>query len=162
MGYSLDIAGTMLIISLLYMMGPRGLFVEFRGGVSLALLCQMIWTGKWHRRSGCMTVAEWMTFRFGQVPGRQLRPPSNGGVLHRFRGEHVGLHGKRRGAVPFAVYPFVAVHLLPDTMLGIATLYTAMSGLYGVVVSDLFQCGLIVLGVLVRNFPRGRASRRFL
>nr|HPM23622.1 sodium:solute symporter [Phycisphaerae bacterium] len=69
MGYSLDLAGTMLIISLLYIFGPRGLFIEFRGGLSLAMLCQMIWTGKWHRRSGCMTVAEWMTFRFGDGQG---------------------------------------------------------------------------------------------
>jgi solute:Na+ symporter, SSS family len=65
MGYSLDISGTMLIVSLIYVLGMRGLYIEFRGGVSLALVCQMLWTGKWHRRSGCITVAEWMSFRFG-------------------------------------------------------------------------------------------------
>ena len=33
----LDITGTMIIVSFLYMLGPRGLFIEFRGGVCLIL-----------------------------------------------------------------------------------------------------------------------------
>ena len=32
MAWSLDITGTALIVSFLYMMGPRGLFIEFRSG----------------------------------------------------------------------------------------------------------------------------------
>jgi len=31
MGWSVDVTGTMLIVSLLYLLGPRGLFIEFRG-----------------------------------------------------------------------------------------------------------------------------------
>ena len=49
----LDVAGTMVIVSFLYMLGPRGLFIEFRGGAVLVLVMMMLWTGKWHRRSGC-------------------------------------------------------------------------------------------------------------
>ena len=45
MGWSLDVAGTMLIISLIYLLGPRGLFIEFRGGANLSLIFMMIWTG---------------------------------------------------------------------------------------------------------------------
>lgn len=145
MGYSLDIAGTMLIISLLYLMGPRGLFIEFRGGVSLALLCQMIWTGKWHRRSGCMTVAEWMTFRFGESPGASFARLATAVCFIVFAGSMLVYMAKGVGlflSLFIPLSPFVCALLL----LGIATLYTAMSGLYGVVVSDLFQCGLIVFG----------------
>ena len=61
MGHFLDIAGTLLIISFLYLLGPRGLFIEFRGGAVLVLPVWLLWAGKWHRRSGCMTGAEWMT-----------------------------------------------------------------------------------------------------
>jgi len=147
MGYSLDIAGTMLIISLLYMLGPRGLFIEFRGGVSLALLCQMIWTGKWHRRSGCMTVAEWMTFRFGHSKGADFARIATAVCFIVFAASMLVYMARGVGLflslfLPFS--PFVCALVL----LGIAALYTAMSGLYGVVVSDLFQCGLIVLGVV--------------
>ena len=33
-----DLTGTMIITSFLYMLGPRGLFVEFRGGAGLVLI----------------------------------------------------------------------------------------------------------------------------
>ncbi len=148
MGYSLDIAGTMLIISLLYLLGPRGLFIEFRGGVSLALVCQMVWTGKWHRRSGCMTVAEWMSFRFGEGKMAGFARVATAVCFVVF-------------ATSMLTYMVVGVGLflalfIPLTplqcsliLIGVATLYTVMSGLYGVVVSDLFQCGLILFGVIV-------------
>ena len=32
----------------------------------LVLPFMMLWTGKWHRRSGVITGAEWMLFRFGR------------------------------------------------------------------------------------------------
>ena len=67
-----DIAGTMLIVSFLYIIGPRGLFIEFRGGAVLVLAVMMLWTGKWHRRSKCMTGAEWMVYRFGEGWGGQF------------------------------------------------------------------------------------------
>ena len=60
-----DLTGTMIITSFLYMLGPRGLFIEFRGGACLILAFLIAYTGKWHRRSGCMTSAEWTTYRFG-------------------------------------------------------------------------------------------------
>ena len=62
----LDMTGTMVIVSFLYLLGPRGLYIELRGGVGLVLVFLMIWVGKWHRRSGVMTGAEWMIFRFGK------------------------------------------------------------------------------------------------
>ena len=147
MGYSLDIAGTMLIISLLYILGPRGLFIEFRGGVSLALLCQMIWTGKWHRRSGCMTVAEWMTFRFGETKGANFARIATAVCFIVFAASMLVYMARGVGLFLSLFLPF-SPFTCSLVLLGIATIYTAMSGLYGVVVSDLFQCGLILLGVV--------------
>lgn len=148
MGYSLDIAGTMLIISLLWLLGPRGMFIEFRGGVSLALVCQMIWTGKWHRRSGCMTVAEWMSFRFGQTRAANFARLATALAFIIFTIAmltymSVGVGKFLSLFIPLS--PFWSAVLL----MGIATIYTAMSGLYGVVVSDLLQCGLMIFGILV-------------
>ena len=37
----------------------------------MVLAVFLLWTGKWHRRSGCMTGAEWMTYRFGDGTGGQ-------------------------------------------------------------------------------------------
>jgi Na+/proline symporter len=44
----LDLAGTAVIVSFLFLLGPQGLFVEFRGGAVLVLPFMMLWTGKWH------------------------------------------------------------------------------------------------------------------
>ncbi len=37
MAFFLDITGTMIIISFLFILGPRGLFIEFRGGACLVV-----------------------------------------------------------------------------------------------------------------------------
>ena len=72
MAQFLDITGTMIIVSFLYMLGPRGIYIEFRGGACLVLAFMLVYAGKWHRRSGCMTAAEWLTYRFGEGPGGQF------------------------------------------------------------------------------------------
>src|SRR5260221_7705459 len=66
-----DLTGTMIITSFLFLLGPRGLFIEFRGGAVLVLAFLIAYTGKWHRRSGCMTSAEWIAYRFGHHNGAQ-------------------------------------------------------------------------------------------
>ena len=65
MAHFFDMTGTMVIVSFLFLLGPRGLFIEFRGGAVLVLVFFMIWAGKWIRRSQCLTAAEWMIYRFG-------------------------------------------------------------------------------------------------
>jgi solute:Na+ symporter, SSS family len=56
----LSLSGSMVIISFLYMLGPRGLYIAFRGGACIPLALMLIWSGKWHRRSGCITIAEFL------------------------------------------------------------------------------------------------------
>ena len=147
MGWSLDVTGTMLIISLLFLLGPRGLFIEFRGGANLSLIFMMLWTGKWHRRSGCMTGAEWMTFRFGDgVGGRFARITfalsqvifAIGMLAYMVKG--VGLFASM--FIPLSPFQCALI------MIGVATIYTMTSGFYGVVFSDLFQCTLIIVGII--------------
>ena len=68
MAQFVDITGTALIISFLFMLGPKALLVELRGGLCIHMAIILLWAGKWHRRSGCITGAEWMIFRFGNGP----------------------------------------------------------------------------------------------
>ncbi len=143
----LDVTGTMLIVSFLFMLGPRGLFIEFRGGAVLVLTVYMLWAGKWHRRSGCMTGAEWMAFRFGEGPGghaaRILRAVAEvifvaGMLTYMVKG--VGLFLST--FLPFS--PLVCALI----MVGVATVYTMVSGFYGVVFTDIFQSGIILIAVI--------------
>jgi SSS family solute:Na+ symporter len=143
----LDITGTMIIVSFLYMLGPRGLFIEFRGGAVLILAVMMLWTGKWHRRSRCITNAEWMIYRFGDGFGGQFARivgaiaaivSTLGMLAYLVKG--VGLFL----SMFFPLTPLQCSLI----MIGIATIYTAVSGFYGVVFSDIFQSVIILAAVI--------------
>lgn len=144
----LDITGTMVITSFLYMIGPRGLFIAFRGGAVLVLVFMLLWGGKWHRRSGCMTRAEWMTYRFGTGPGGHFARLVTafaqavfcvGMLIYMIKG--VGLFLSTY--LPFPPF-YCALGLIV-----IATIYTMISGFYGVVFTDMFQSVIILVAVIV-------------
>jgi len=143
----LDMAGTAIIVAFLFMMGPLGLFIEFRGGAVLILPFMMLWTGKWHRRSGCLTGAQWMVFRFGDGWGgrsAQLMAViatvlTTIGMLAYLI---VGAGSFLSTFLPFTPTQCSVVLLL------IATPYTMMSGFYGVIYTDLFQSCIIVAAVI--------------
>jgi len=143
----LDITGTMIIVSFLFMLGPRGLFIEFRGGAVLPLAFMLIFSGKWHRRSGCMTGAEWMIFRFGEgIGGQFARIAQSTAVILLTIGmlaylvKGVGLFLSM--FLPFS--PFVC----SIVMICVASVYTMASGFYGVVFTDMFQSIIILIAVI--------------
>ncbi|MAT68287.1 MAG: sodium:solute symporter [Planctomycetaceae bacterium] len=147
----LDVAGTMVIVSFLYLLGPRGLFVEFRGGAVLVLVLMMLWTGKWHRRSGCLTGAEWMIFRFGDGPGGRLAQ------FAKAIGAIIWLIGmlayliKAIGLFLSMFLPFSPMQCAVALM-GLAGIYTMFSGFYGVVFTDLLQALIIVVAVVFISY----------
>ena len=143
----LDITGTMIIVSFLFMLGPRGLFIEFRGGAVLVLPFMLLWAGKWHRRSGCMTGAEWMVFRFGEGLGGQFARLAQalariiltvGMLAYLVKG--IGLFLSM-----FLPYSPLSCSLI---MISVAAVYTMASGFYGVVYTDMFQSFIILIAVI--------------
>ena len=146
-----DVAGTMVIVSFLYMLGPRGLFIELRGGASLLLVIMMLWTGKWHRRSQCLTGAEWMTFRFGDGPAGQIAQLARALIGMAMTLGLIAYLVKGIGLFLSMFLPFT-----PTTcalvMFTAGTLYTMVSGFYGVIFSDLFQGVLVIVAALVITF----------
>lgn len=143
-----DVTGTMIITSFLFMLGPQGLFVEFRGGAVLILAFLLVFAGKWHRRSGCMTGAEWQIFRFGKGKDAEWA---------RFLAALVGIvtsigvmaylvKGTQLFMGMFLPFSPTGATLI---LLGVTTLYTMFSGFYGVVVTDIIQGVIIVLAALV-------------
>ncbi len=142
-----DMTGTMIIVSFLYMLGPRGLYIEFRGGAVLVLVVMMLWTGKWHRRSGVLTNAEWMIYRFGDTfGGRFARMAAAVAAI----ASAVGLIAyliKGAGLFLSLYIPF-SPPVCAMLMIGVATFYTLISGFYGVVYIDLFQSLLILTAVV--------------
>lgn len=140
----LDVTGTMIITSFLFLLGPRGLFIEFRGGAVLILPIVMLWTGKWHRRSGCITGAEWMVFRFGDGFGGQFaRITSVIGAI----ASGIGMLAYMVKGVGLFLSMFLPFHpiVCSAILIGVATLYTLASGFYGVVFTDIFQSFIVLI-----------------
>jgi solute:Na+ symporter, SSS family len=143
----LDLAGTAVIVSFLFLLGPQGLFVEFRGGAVLVLPFMMLWTGKWHRRSGCLTGAQWNIYRFGDCWGGRAS-------------QLMGVIATVLTTIGMLAYLIIGAGIflstfLPFTpeacslaLLVMATLYTMMSGFYGVIFTDLFQVCIILVAVV--------------
>ncbi|TWU25494.1 sodium:solute symporter family transporter [Bythopirellula polymerisocia] len=140
----MDVAGSMIIVSFLYMLGPRGLFIEFRGGASLLLVIMMLWTGKWHRRSGCLTGAEWMIYRFGNDAGGQFAQFAKAlsGILTTLG--MLTYLAKGTGIFLSTMLPFSPMNCALG-MFAVATCYTMLSGFYGVVFTDVLQ--FIIIGI---------------
>ncbi len=143
----LDLAGTAVIVSFLFLLGPQGLFVEFRGGAVLVLAFMMLWTGKWHRRSGCLTGAQWNIYRFGDCWGGRAAQlmgvvatvlTTIGMLAYLIIGAGIFLS-------TFLPYPPEVCSL---ALLAMATLYTMLSGFYGVIFTDLFQVCIIMVAVV--------------
>jgi Na+/proline symporter len=143
-----DMTGTMVIVSFLYLLGPRAMFIEgFRGGACLVLVPIMLFTAKWHRRSGCMTGAEWMIFRFGNDGWAKFARVAS--VLGAVGGALGLLAYSFKGAGLFLsmFLPFSPLNC-SIIMMAITILYTMEAGFYGVIVTDIFQSGCIWIAVI--------------
>lgn len=143
----LDMTGTMVIASFFYIVGVKGLLVELRGGVALILAFLMIFMGKWYSRSKVMTTAEWMEFRFGQGKQGQAARLLNAVVNIVNTVAMVGYFFVGTGKFLSLFLPFSPV-TCSLIMIAVCLFYTAMSGLFGVVYTDLLQAVLIVFATL--------------
>lgn len=143
-----DITGTAVIISFLYMLGPKGMLIELRGGLCIHMAIILIWAGKWHRRSGCITGAEWMIFRFGNGPDGKAARIITALAMQIFTIGMVIYLSKGVGIFFSTFLPF-SPEACSLVVILIACIYTAASGFYGVVFTDLFQGFIIIAAVLV-------------
>lgn len=134
----LDMAGTMVIVSFLYLLGPRGLYIEIRGGACLVLVFMMLWCGKWHRRSGVMTGAEWIKFRFGEGFWGNFARLASVFAMLIFSLGLLTYAFKGAGLFLSMFFPFTPLQCVIGLM-AVTTFYTLMSGFYGVIVTDIFQ-----------------------
>lgn len=143
-----DITGTAVIISFLYMLGPKGMLIELRGGMCIHMAIVLIWAGKWNRRSGCITGAEWMIFRFGNGPDGKAARIITAIAMQIFTVGMVIYLSKGVG-IFFSTFLPYSPEVCSLVLILVACLYTAASGFYGVVFTDLFQGFIIIAAVVV-------------
>lgn len=138
-----DMAGTMIIVGVVFSLGYKGFLVEIRGGVGLSLAFLVVFLAKWLRRSRVMTSAEWMKLRFGtDRQGKVAHILSAVANILLSLGMIVYFS---KGAGKFLTYflPYSEFTCM-SVMVGIGLAYTLMSGLYGVVFTDVIQMILLV------------------
>jgi len=137
-----DMAGTMIIVAAVFVLGLQGFLVELRGGVGLSLAFLMVFLAKWLRRSRVMTSAEWMKLRFGTDKAGQASH-----LLSAIANIVVSLGMIIyfcKGAGKFLTHFLPYSELTCTTvMVTIGLFYTLMSGLYGVVFTDVVQMILL-------------------
>ncbi len=126
-----DVSGTMVIVSFLYLLGPSGIFIEFRGGAVLVLVFWLLW----------------MAYRFGNNwDGNFSRIISAGAWIILNTGMLVYLiKGLGIFLSMFLNFTPVECSLI---IIVVATLYTMVSGFYGIVYIDLFQSIFIMIAVI--------------
>lgn len=147
MASNVDVAGTMVIAALVYALGTKGLFIEIRGGIVLILPFFMTFLGKWTRRAKVMTSAEWMRLRFGE--GREgnlarLMSAIANLVIHVWIISYFAIGGGKF----FGGLLGVDDRLASIAMILVTMLYATASGFYGVVWTDVFQGGIILVGII--------------
>lgn len=155
MASNFDVSGTMINVALIYAFGAVGFFIEMRGGLVLIMAFLMIFMGKWTRRSKVMTLAEWMTYRFGDgIQGKAARFISAVSTLiitvaivsyfsvgaGKFIGDILGIPEFFGLSSEFWAASLIIV---------LTTIYTVASGLQGVVWTDVFQGILIFVMIII-------------
>ncbi len=139
-----DMTGTMVITSFFFALGFQGFWVATRGGVVLPLAVLMTFMGKWLRRSKVLTTAEWMEFRFGSGPGGQLaRAVAAIANLMIVIGMII-YFAKGTGLFLSIFLPF-SPHVCALGMITVGLIYTIISGLWGVVYTDILQEVMILI-----------------
>lgn len=138
-----DVTGTMWIVTLIVLFGLKSMWHHWMWGFLMGAFF-MSFMGKWVRRSGVLTGAEWMVTRFGSgAAGRTARMAyalMAVVTLAAFIGYSFEGIGK-----------FVAVYVPWDAevcavaMFAVTTLYVLVGGLYSVVVTDLIQTAILTV-----------------
>ncbi len=147
MSSNTDIAGTMVITALIYSLGVKGFFIEIRGGLVLIMAFFMIFMGKWTRRAQVMTLAEWMRLRFGDGhEGRTARLIS--ALTNLIVSIWIISYFAIGGGKFFGMLMGVDDRAASVALILLTMIYTAASGFYGVVWTDVVQGGLILAAVI--------------
>lgn len=155
-----DITGTMWIVSTFIVLGLKGMWVHWLWGFPITAF-YLAYMGRWIRRSGVLTGAEWMYTRFGRgVAGDVARLSyTMFAVLTITALLGYGAIGMGKfGAVFLPFSPFVCSVLI----LGITGLYVVAGGFHGIVRVEILQTIVLSAGAItfaVIGYERFDAAR---
>ena len=141
-----DITGTMWIVSTFIVLGLKGMWVHWLWGFPITAF-YLAFMGKWIRRSGVLTGAEWMYTRFGQSRAGDTARLSYTlfAILTITALLGYGAIGMGKfGAIFLPFSPFVCAVLI----LGVTGLYVVAGGFHGIVRVEIVQTIILSAGAI--------------
>ncbi len=171
-----DITGTMMLVTWTFIYGLKGAFIPWVWPVFNQVFL-MVYLSAWLRRSGVITGAEWIKTRFGHGMGSKLSDISVvvfalisaiGFLAYAFQG--IGKFSQIFLPWQFSANTYAII------IMGIASIYIVAGGMFGVLVTDLFQFVIMVIASIAIAYitiihvspqaiqaalPEGWASLRF-
>ncbi|MFC1608386.1 sodium:solute symporter [Candidatus Latescibacterota bacterium] len=142
-----DITGTMWIVSLLFVLGMKSMWIHWMWGVMMGAFF-MSYMAKWVRRSNVLTAAEWMVTRFGSDRGGVVARTSYALMAVVTLSSFIGY--AFQGIGKFAA---IYVPLPPSTcaviVIATTTLYVLLGGLYSVVITQVIQTVILTLAAIL-------------
>lgn len=140
-----DISGTMWMVYLLFVYGLKSVWIPWLWPVFNQIFL-MVYLSVWLRRSGVMTGAEWIKFRFGEGRGPELAHI----IVVLFAVVNVigfltyGFIGIGKFSATFLPYklstdPTLNADLYGLIIIGITTLYVVKGGMFSVVFTEVLQ-----------------------
>jgi Na+/proline symporter len=155
-----DVSGTMWMVYLLFVYGLKSIWIPWLWPVFNQIIL-MVFLSTWLRRSGVMTGAEWIRFRFGE--GRGARMAHLVVVLFALLNvigflayAFIGIGKFASTFLPWALSadPTTNAKLWGLVLIAITTLYVAKGGMFSVVFTEILQFSImtvasISVGVLV-------------
>jgi solute:Na+ symporter, SSS family len=140
-----DISGTMWMVYLLFIYGLKSIWIPWLWPVFNQIFL-MVFLSLWLRRSGVMTGAEWIKFRFGDGKGAHLSHMivvlfAIINVIGFLAYGFIGIGKFAAAFLPWqlAADPTTNVHLYGLIITAITTLYVVKGGMFSVVFTEVLQ-----------------------
>jgi solute:Na+ symporter, SSS family len=149
-----DISGTMWLVYLLFIYGMKSIWIPWLWPVFNQIFL-MVFLSLWLRRSGVMTGAEWIKFRFGSGRGAHLAHISvvTFAIFNVIGFLAYGFIGIGKFAAAFLPWqlsadPVMNTHLWGLAITAITTLYVVKGGMFSVVFTEVLQFGIMTVASL--------------
>ena len=168
-----DIAGTMLLVTWLFVYGMKSVWIPWLWPVFNQVFL-MVYLSGWLRRSGVTTGAEWIKVRFGEGLGAQLSHL----IVVIFALVSVigflsyGFKGIGKFAVDFLPWhfsndPAANENIYALILIGITTFYVVKGGMFSVVITEVMQFTLlsiaaVAIGLIAMHNVAPEALHRFV
>ncbi|MHC4654581.1 MAG: sodium:solute symporter family transporter [Planctomycetota bacterium] len=144
-----DVTGVMWTIAFFYIMGQRFMWIQWEWGFAIMLGFFAAYIGKWLRRSKVVTGAEWMNIRFGRGPAGELARTASAILAIVISVAFIGFAEYGCGHFVNKFIPQLRPHTLAIILMTITGVYTIAAGLFGVVLTNVIQFCIILVGSFI-------------